>query len=136
MDKEEIEKAKEKCKSIVKVNNDYLKGVEIQHINQKEIKSIETLLQYIQELEEIKEMKETIELAGMDIKSLLKFKYENERLKNKVNQLEQENNKQNKIIDEMLNLLGSLKLSKDIEGYEIMQKEDWKQYFEKKVEQK
>ena len=49
-------------------------------------------------------------------------------------QLEQENKKLNKMIDKMATLLGSLKLSKDREGYEIMEKEDWKQYFEEKVE--
>ena len=51
-------------------------------------------------------------------------------------QLEQENKQLNKMIEEMATLLGSLKLSKDREGYEIMEKEDWKQYFEKKAEEK
>lgn len=77
---EEIEKAK-----------GWLSALDIK--SEFEAISKEIISQYIEQLEEIKGMKETIELAGMDIKSLLKFKYENERLKNKVNQLEQENKK-------------------------------------------
>ena len=52
LSKEEIEKAKEKCKSIVKVNKVFLKNVENQTINQTEIKAIEILLQYIDQLEQ------------------------------------------------------------------------------------
>ena len=61
-------------------------------------------------------MKESIELAGIDIKSFFKFKYENERLK--------------KIIDEMAIEFYNEKRIKEqtITGI--------KQYFEKKVEEK
>ena len=89
MNKEEIEKAKEKLNKYAdKVNRNkrILEGSEIQTSE-----AINTLLQYIDQLEEIKGMKEAIELAGMDIKSLLNFKYENKKLKNKIDQLEQEN---------------------------------------------
>lgn len=41
--------------------------------------------------------------------------------------------KKDKIIDEAIKLLADLELSKDREGYEIIEANDWKQYFEKKV---
>ncbi len=97
LSKEEIEKAKEGINVYI---HDWLDnstdedGYEINSIDDDSmafINNIKTFLQYIQELEEIRGMKEAIELAGMDIKDLVKFKYENERLKNKANQLEQEN---------------------------------------------
>ena len=61
-----------------------------------------------------------------------------------IEKLEQENNKQNKIIDEMAKELEELKLwrFKREDGGELLgkyrcyNKQDWKQYFEKKVEEK
>ena len=66
------------------------------------------------------------------------------QLKEKNNQLEQENNKQSKMIDEMAIMLERLKicyLKKEDGGellgkYRCYNKDDWKQYFEKKVEGK
>ena len=60
-----------------------------------------------------------------------------------IKQLEQENNKQNKIIDEMTILLEELKICyfKKEDGGELLgkyrcyNKEDWKQHFKKKVEE-
>lgn len=124
--KEEIEKAKDRCNLIIEFceNNKECKENKICYdcyIEIEDVKAIKTLLQYIEELEEIKGMKESIELAGMDIKSLLNFKYENERLK--------------KIIDEMAK---SIYLEMPIEFYnEKRIKEQTitgiKQYFERKV---
>ena len=94
MNKEEIEKAKE-----------WLNWMKKKDLFTPYISNI---IQYINQLEEIKGMKEAIELAGMDIKSLLNFKYENKRLKNKIDQLEfqiQAKEKENKydvnMIDEV-----------------------------------
>ena len=47
-------------KSIIKINNDYLKGVENQTINQKEIKALEHILRnYKRLLKENKELRES-----------------------------------------------------------------------------
>ena len=61
-----------------------------------------------------------------------------------INQLEEKNNKQNKIIDEMTIMLEELKIChfKKEDGGEMLgkyrcyNKEDWKLYFKKKVEGK
>ena len=77
LSKEKIEKAKEIMNHWVvyeKENKDKINKAD------KLIKIQETLLQYIEELEETEGMKEAIELAGLDIKSLLKFKYESKIL--------------------------------------------------------
>ena len=116
--KEEIEKSKDRCNSIIEFceNNKECKENKICYdcyIEIEDVKAIKTLLQYIEELEEIKGMKESIELAEMDIKSLLKFKYENERLK--------------KMIDEM---------AKSWKQDDYRSIEEIKQYFERKVEGK
>ena len=110
MNKEEIERAKE----------DLMFFNEGDYITREMDKSADILEKYIQELEEIKEIKEAIELAGMDIKSLLNFKYENKRLKNKIDQLEfqiQAKEKENKydvnMIDEVKG--EAVKLYKEID---------------------
>ena len=64
-------------------------------------------------------------------------------IKKYISELEQENNKQSKIIDEMAKMLEEAKIChfKKEEGGELLgkyrcyNKEDWKQYFEKKVEE-
>ncbi len=134
LSKEKIEKAKEIMNHWVvyeKENKDKINKAD------KLIKIQETLLQYIEELEETEGMKEAIELAGLDIKSLLKFKYESKILKNKIKELEQENKKQSKIIDEMVKQLTTLALwDNQNERVVILNtKQDIKQYFEKKVEE-
>ena len=83
------------------------------------------------------EIIDLIKFFGLDIKSLVKFKYENKKLK-------QENKKLNKIIDEMATMLEKAKITyfKKEEGGELLgkyrcyNKDDWKQYFEEKVEDK
>ena len=134
LSKEKIEKAKEIMNHWVvyeKENKDKINKAD------KLIKIQETLLQYIEELEETEGMKEAIELAGLDIKSLLKFKYESKILNNKIKELEQENKKQSKIIDEMVKQLTTLALwDNQNERVVILNtKQDIKQYFEKKVEE-
>ena len=134
LSKEKIEKAKEIMNHWVvyeKENKDKINKAD------KLIKIQETLLQYIEELEETEGMKEAIELAGLDIKSLLKFKYESKILKIKIKELEQENKKQSKIIDEMVKQLTTLALwDNQNERVVILNtKQDIKQYFEKKVEE-
>ena len=118
LSKEEIEKAKDDLKNLYEMLNPK---------PSTSTNAIKTLLQYIEQLEsrvQAQEMEHKYDVNMID-----EVKGEAVQLYNKIDKL-------NKIIDEMANLLSSLKLSKDIEGYEIMEKEDWKQYFEKKVEGK
>ena len=102
--KEEIEKAKEKCNSIIEFckNNKECQENKICsdcYIEIEDISAIRTLLQYIE-------------------------------------QLEQENNKQNKMINEMANCLVGFTFSNKEELEAIFcNKEEVKQYFEKKVEE-
>lgn len=84
--------------SIIKINNDYLKGVENQTINQKEIKALEHILSDYKKLqEEFREVDhECDRLEKIDFEKDMKIKElqkENEELKNqeetarKVNEL-------------------------------------------------
>ncbi len=141
LSKEEIEKAKKHLKKFCEYDDNLFLQDEILYEYQDDI---ETLLQYIDQLEqENKQYKEFItEANGKDIKDITATEYMKIKQEGYIQgRIEEQDklikciNKQNKIIDEMVNLLGSLKLSKDIQGYEIMEKEDWKQYFEKKVEE-
>lgn len=165
--KEEIEKAKERCNSIVEFckNNKECQKNKICsdcYIEVEDVQKIEILLRYIEELEEIKGMKEAIELAGIEIKDLLKFKYENKTLKkgqaslmasrkkwkDRYYKLRKKSNKQSKIIDEMAEYLAIVRdcpnedkgVNLDCENRctndDGIYAECWKLYFEKKVEEK
>ena len=133
LSKEKIEKAKDRCNSIIEFceNNKECKENNFCsdcYIEIEDIKAIETLLQYIEELEEIKGMKESIELAEMDIKSLLKFKYENERLKKIIDEMAKEINKTTSEKYKIKHICEKRIKEQTITGI--------KQYFEKKVEEK
>lgn len=59
MKENSIEEDIERLESIIKINNDYLKGIENQTINQKEIKALEhILLDYKRVLKENEELKQ------------------------------------------------------------------------------
>ena len=65
-----IEENIEILESIIKINNDYLKGVENQTINQKEIKALEhILLDYKRVLKENEELKEKRQIVGIPVKN-------------------------------------------------------------------
>lgn len=51
---------------------------------------------------------------------------------NRIKELEKALEEKDSITDKTCEFLGDLQLSKDREGYEIMKKSDWKQYFEKR----
>jgi hypothetical protein len=56
--------------SIIKINNDYLKGIENQTINQKEIKALEHILSdYKRVLKENEELRQERELVGLPVKN-------------------------------------------------------------------
>lgn len=92
--------------SIIKINNDYLKGVENQTINQKEIKALEhILLDYKRVLKENEELNNRCrnldkeaqgyleELAGDDTlstRTMKQLQKENEELKNAINVVNKE----------------------------------------------
>lgn len=72
--------------SIIKINNDYLKGVENQTINQKEIKALEHILQDYKKLqEEFKQVDHECERLEEKEVRLIK---ENEYYKDLINALE------------------------------------------------
>ena len=126
LSKEEIEKAKEWLNWMKKEDLflPYISNI-IQYIDQLE-----------QYLERISKQLDNVAIDQIPIEiAELQFKYKS---------IEQENNKQNKIIDEMAKELEELKLCrfKREDGGELLgkyrcyNKQDWKQYFEKKVEEK
>ena len=158
LSKEEIEKAKERVSNL---------GKSIQ-ANCKEksnmATSIETFLQYTQELEqENKDLKKG-QTSLMSSRKKWKDRYYNLKAKNKedieewesvldcakfeINKLEQENNKQSKIIGEMAEYLAIIRdcpnedkgANLDCENRcsndDSLYAECWKQYFEKKVDEK
>ena len=124
LNKEEIEKAKEKTKKWI-YNMRTGRRVNIIHKGDKDFcNDLETLLQYIQELEE----------SNKDLD------HENNRLE----KIEFERDIANKMLDEAETILANSDVGyyKKEDGGEILgmfrryNKEDWKQYFEKKVEEK
>ena len=131
LSKEEIEKAK-------KIAQNYIKDTPIlpyDCLMNIERKSAETLLQYINQLEfqiQAKEKEHKYDVNIID------------EVKGEVVKLYKEINKQNKIIYEMVTMLEELKICyfKKEDGGELLgkyrcyNKDDWKQYFEKKVEEK
>ena len=105
MSKEEIEKAKEMLNKL----KDYkvlVSGGFVEILTEEEKDAIEILLQYINQLEA-----------------------DNYACNNIINDYIENDNKQNKIIDEMTNKIYE-------EGIIWKNKEEAKQYFEKKVEEK
>ena len=112
LNKEEIEKAKENVK------NSYVMATKhcLDDENKQLKESIETLLQYIDQLELEKDTLRFIQWCDTD----------------RINQLEQENNKQNKIIDEMAKVICMLDT---FDNYDTWNNDisEVKQYFEKKV---
>ena len=82
------------------------------------------------------EEKKAIEYLENSLNSTITHKKQLNIVKNLIQKQQEEINKKDKIIDETCKFLEDLQLSKDIEGYEIMKKSDWKQYFKKKVEEK
>lgn len=88
--------------SIIKINNDYLKGVENQTINQKEIKALEhILLDYKRVLKENEILKKEKEQAWEEWNNLEQGSYETEqKLKQQLKKLQKENEELNeKILD-------------------------------------
>lgn len=79
--------------SIIKINNDYLKGVENQTINQKEIKALEhILLDYKRVLKENEILKEEKEQAWEEWNNLERGSYETEqKLKQQIKESQREN---------------------------------------------
>ena len=131
MNKEEIEKSKERCNSIVEFckNNKECQENNICsdcYIEIEDIRAIETLLQYIQELE----------ISNKEL----------DKENNRLEKIEFERDKANKIIDEMADIIKDYDIDySDICKYRFVRhcekaptgcKECIKQYFEKKVEEK
>lgn len=56
-----------------------------------------------------------------------------EKIRNALEHLLQAYKEDEAVIEEATTLLGELKLSKDVEGYEVMTKDDWKEYLKNKV---
>lgn len=70
MIKNSIEEDIKILESIIKINNDYLKGIENQTINQKEIKALEHILSdYKRVLKENEELRQERELVGLPVKN-------------------------------------------------------------------
>lgn len=79
--------------SIIKINNDYLKGIENQTINQKEIKAIEQILsEYKRVLKENEILKKEKEQAWEEWNNLEQGSYETEqKLKQQIKKIQKEN---------------------------------------------
>ncbi len=102
MIKNSIEEDIKILESIIKINNDYLKGVENQTINQKEIKALEhILLDYKRVLKENEILKKEKEQAWEEWNNLEQGSYETEqKLKQQLKKLQKENEELNeKILD-------------------------------------
>lgn len=100
--KNNIEEDIKILESIIKINNDYLKGVENQTINQKEIKALEhILLDYKRVLKENEILKKEKEQAWEEWNNLEQGSYETEqKLKQQLKKLQKENEELNeKILD-------------------------------------
>ena len=70
IEKDSIEEDVKILESIIKINNDYLKCVENQTINQKEIKALEHILSdYKRVLKENEELKEERQIVGIPVKN-------------------------------------------------------------------
>ena len=119
--KEEIEKAKSQLEIILECRKRQKEEIpECVNCNE-DIESLEIILQYIDQLEA-----------------------DNYELNNRLNDYIENDKKQNKMINEMAIMLEELKIChfKKEDGGELLgkyrcyNKEDWKQYFEKKVEEK
>ncbi len=136
LSKEEIEKAKEKLKNL-HPRKYWQRPDTFTYELKPDIEltqAIETLLQYIEQLEQyLERISKQLDNVAIDQIPIgiaeLQFKYKS---------IEQENNKQNKIIDEMLIFLsrqdlGYYNRKSFCKPYKPYNKEDWKQYFEEKV---
>lgn len=102
MIKNSIEEDIKILESIIKINNDYLKGVENQTINQKEIKALEhILLDCKRVLKENEILKKEKEQAWEEWNNLEQGSYETEqKLKQQLKKLQKENEELNeKILD-------------------------------------
>lgn len=126
----EIEKAKERCNSIVKFckNNKECQENKICsdcYIEIEDVKAIKTLLQYIDQLEQyLERISKQLENVALD------------QIPIAIKELQEENNKQSKMIDEMTEQLAGLTIwdiEKD-EPFILGDKQEIKQYFEKKVD--
>jgi len=95
MIKNSIEEDIKILESIIKINNDYLKGVENQTINQKEIKALEhILLDCKRVLKENEILKKEKEQAWEEWNNLEQGSYETEqKLKQQIKKLQEENEK-------------------------------------------
>ena len=116
LSKEEIEKAKEMLNKL----KDYkalVRGGFVEILTEEEKEAIETLLQYIDKLEA-----------------------DNYACNNIINDYIENDKKQNKIIDEMIDMISSLDLTINMVAFggqaRFGSNEEIKQYFEKKVEEK
>ncbi len=132
LSKEEIEKSKERCNSIVEFckNNKECQENKICsdcYIEIEDISAIGTLLQYVDHLEQyLERISKQLDNVAID------------QIPIAIKELEQENNKQNKMIDEMSEQLAGLTIW-DIEKDEprfLGDTEEVKQYFEEKVGKK
>lgn len=126
-----IEEDIEILESIIKINNDYLKGIETQTINQKEIKALEHILsdykKTLKENEILKKEKEqaweewnNLEQGSYEIEQKLKQQIkesqrENEELKRKNNAIKRENEA---YAENMIRLDNELNLEKEKSKYE------------------
>lgn len=102
MIKNSIEEDIKILESIIKINNDYLKGIENQTINQKEIKALEhILLDCKRVLKENEILKKEKEQAWEEWNNLEQGSYETEqKLKQQLKKLQKENEELNeKILD-------------------------------------
>lgn len=95
MIKNSIEEDIKILESIIKINNDYLKGIENQTINQKEIKALEHILSdYKRALKENEILKKEKEQAWEEWNNLEQGSYETEqKLKQQIKKLQEENEK-------------------------------------------
>ena len=125
LNKEEIEKAKEQTKKWI-YNMRTGRRVNIIHKGDKDFcDDLETLLQYIDQLEEYLEIiSKQLDNVAID------------QIPIGIAELQQENKKQNKMIDEMAEQLSGLPILdiKKAEYITLGNKEETKQYFERKVD--
>ena len=141
LNKEEIEKAKEQTKKWI-YNMRTGRRVNIIHKGDKDFcDDLETLLQYIDQLEEyleiISKQLDNVAIDQIPI-GIAELQQENKRLTHTNKSYKGMINKQNKIIDEMAEQLSGLPILdiKKAEYITLGNKEETKQYFEKKVEEK
>lgn len=91
MKENSIEEDVKILESIIKINNDYLKGVENQTINQKEIKALEHILfdhkRVLKENEELLELK----VSASAHNRILELEKENKELKTRLDEINKTN---------------------------------------------